>query len=65
MKDHTYQGNKTQCDPALQVKASHGYVGQICVFWQAREADPTSCASSVPAQVPGSSGAEQTPWING
>lgn len=56
MEDQTYKGHKTQCDPALQVKASHGSMGQICVLWQAREIEPAPCTSSVPPQVPGSPG---------
>lgn len=64
MEDQTYQGHKTQCDSALQVKASHGSMGQIFGFWQAREVEPNPCTFSVPPEVPGSPGAEQTSWIN-
>lgn len=41
VEDQTYQGHKTECDPALQVKASHGSMGQIHGFWQVREIEPT------------------------
>lgn len=51
--------------PCIAGKGFPWLHGPDMCFCQAREVKPTPCTLSVPPQVPGPPGAEQTPWIKG